>query len=374
MEINRRHLGIICLCILGIILIAGLWPRTFNNKNDAILLPDAKGIRFSGRGIIYTRSSLKYPSPTSIPGALTIELAVQPNKEFGSSLPIILAINDEKPCERLLIGQWKKHLIIRSRRTSCFQSGYYGEIDIENALPKGKEQFITIASGKDGTILYVNGTSVKRYRNFSILKPGEVLSGRLILGNSSTGNHSWEGSISALAIHDRFLSSDEILRHYEAWRDHGSLSLEENKLPISLYRFIERTGSVIKDHSGQGNDLIIPERLTPLRREMLTPPWRDFQATLRYARDVAINILGFIPFGFYVTWYLSVKGVTRLSVVIMVLVLGIGTSLSIEIIQAYLPERTSQMVDVITNVSGTAIGIYLCYFYILLRRTTHSKQ
>ena len=291
-------------------------------------------------------------------------MAVQPEKEWGYSLPIIFAVDDGQLCERLLISQWKKHLIIRSRRNACFQSGDYAELDLDNSLHKGKAQFITIASGKDGTALYLAGAMVKKNKNYSLLRPGEELSGRLILGNSSTGNHSWQGTVAMLAIYDQKLSSGEALLHYETWRDNGSLPLEVINLPITYYRFNERTGSIIKDHSGQGNDLIIPDQLTPLQHRMLTPPWQDFQATLRYARDVAINILGFIPFGFYIAWYLSERGVNSLRVVIIVLVLGIGASLFIEIVQAYLPERTSQFIDVITNSGGTALGAYLWYRYI----------
>jgi len=78
----------------------------------------------------------------------------------------------------------------------------------------------------------------------------------------------------------------------------------------------------------------------------------------------AINILGFVPVGFTIAWYLSERGIKRLRVVVIVLILGTGTSLFIEIIQAYLPERSSQLIDVITNSSGTAIGVCLWYRYI----------
>jgi len=366
MEINRRHLGIICFCVITIILFAGLWPREFHFKNQVALLSDGKGVRFSGRGILYSQPiavNLHQPDE-STRGELTIEMAVQPEKEWGRSIPVIFAVDDGHPCERMLIGQWKKHLIIKSRRNACFQSGDYAEFDLDNSLPRGKSQFITIASGNKGTALYLNGTMIKKNKNYSLLKPGEALSGRLILGNASSGNRPWQGTVSKLAIYDQTLSSGEVLRHYEAWRDNREPPPQGNSLPMIDYRFDEKAGSVIRDHSGQGNDLIIPERFAPLHRQMLTPPWEDFQASGAYARDVAINVLGFIPFGFYIAWYLSERGIKRLSVVIMVLVLGTGTSLFIEIVQAYLPERSSQLIDVITNTGGTALGAFLWRRYL----------
>lgn len=370
LEVNRQHLGFICLCVITIILFAGLWPREFHFENQVAFLSDVKGLRFSGWGIIYSQPLVinHDQHAESTQDSLTIEMAVQPEKEWRRSIPIIFAVDDGQPCERLLIGQWKKHLIIRSRRKACFQSGDYSELGLENALPRGKTQFITIASGSNGTTLYLNGAMIKKNKNFLLLRPGEALSGRLILGNSSTGNHSWQGTVSALAVYAQVLSSEEVLRHYVAWRDRRSLPNKDNSPLIAYYRFDERSGPVVKDHSGQGNDLIIPERFAPLHRQMLTPPWEDFQASKSYAMDVAINILGFIPFGFYVAWYLSERGINSLKVVLMVLVLGAGASLFIEIAQAYLPERSSQLMDVITNSSGTALGIYLWWRYVLPRR------
>jgi hypothetical protein len=73
-------------------------------------------------------------------------MAVQPEKESGRNIAVIRAVDEGKPCERLVIGQWKNYRVIRSRRNVCFQSEDYSEIDLENVLPKGKAQFITITS------------------------------------------------------------------------------------------------------------------------------------------------------------------------------------------------------------------------------------
>ena len=223
LEVNRNHLGIICLCVITIILFSGLWPREFHFENQVALLSDGKGLRFSGRGLLYSQPlavNLHQPDE-STRGELTIEMAIQPEKESGRSILIIFAFDDEQPCERMLIGQWKKHLIIKSRRNACFQSGDYAEFDLENSLPGGKAQFITIASGNKGTALYLNGTMIKKNKNYSLLRPGEALSGRLILGNSGNGDHPWQGVVSTLALYDQTLSSGEALQHYETWRDNG---------------------------------------------------------------------------------------------------------------------------------------------------------
>jgi glycopeptide antibiotics resistance protein len=78
-----------------------------------------------------------------------------------------------------------------------------------------------------------------------------------------------------------------------------------------------------------------------------------------------LNIAGFIPLGFFFTVYFSlVRPIPRPR--IMVVVLGLTISLTIETAQYFLPTRDSSMTDVITNTLGTAIGVAF-YQPILIR-------
>ncbi len=44
---------------------------------------------------------------------------------------------------------------------------------------------------------------------------------------------------------------------------------------------------------------------------------------------------------------------------LVVVVVGSGSSLLVEILQVYLPTRDSSLVDVISNTTGTALGVLL---------------
>lgn len=359
-----KYLGAICLCVITVILFAGLWLKDFHSENDVAFLPDGKGIRFSRRGIIYSKDMLAKRNAKHETGSLSIEMVIESDKEWEKSVPVILAIDDGQSCERLIIVQWKSTLIVRSRLRNSCQYDRTRQIGIGNALPKGKSRFISIASDKKGTAVYIDGQLKEWRRDVSLLGPDENISGQLVIGNSTNGYHPWTGIVSTLAIYDQALSSEEVQQHYEAWSDNGSLSNEIGQLPTALYLFNDRTGPIVGDHSGLGNDLVIPDRFTPLRHRMLVMPWEDFRANQSYAMDVAINILGFIPFGFFVSWYLSERGITLTRIVIIAMVLGIGTSLFIEIIQAFLPARSSQFMDVLSNSGGTVLGIYLWRRYV----------
>ncbi len=81
-------------------------------------------------------------------------------------------------------------------------------------------------------------------------------------------------------------------------------------------------------------------------------------------KDVLINIGGFIPLGFLFGGYLKGKGFSSAAVVLLSVTMGFGISLFIEISQAFLQTRSSDMMDLIANTFGTMIGCLLLIVYL----------
>jgi hypothetical protein len=148
---------------------------------------------------------------------------------------------------------------------------------------------------------------------------------------------------------------------------------------------------------GGAADLVIPEYFAPYERVYLgwDPDWMKRSSDWL---DVAVNILGFVPFGMLMIFVarakkcLSVlvpeclseekegggleggllakggrekdvglqdqKKVNRDTIVAVVLavVAGFVVSIAIEYLQAYLPSRDSSLRDLVTNTLGTAMG------------------
>jgi glycopeptide antibiotics resistance protein len=97
-----------------------------------------------------------------------------------------------------------------------------------------------------------------------------------------------------------------------------------------------------------------------LKKTILVPPSKDFRFTRSYLMDVLTNILGFIPFGFFFSAYLWIKKPRSIFRLLLATTVIAGCmSLSIELIQVYIPVRNSQIMDIIMNIIGTSIGAAL---------------
>jgi glycopeptide antibiotics resistance protein len=130
---------------------------------------------------------------------------------------------------------------------------------------------------------------------------------------------------------------------------------------VAQYLFNERSGTLANDQVGS-HHLVIPARFEVLKKTTLRLPWEDFRFNRSYLMDVMTNILGFIPFGFLFSAYLRIKKIRSIfQLVIIAILIGGSLSLFIELIQVYLPSRSSQLTDVIMNMLGATIGVVLLF-------------
>jgi hypothetical protein len=73
---------------------------------------------------------------------------------------------------------------------------------------------------------------------------------------------------------------------------------------------------------------------------------------------LGINVIGFVPVGFaFLAYFSFVKPVQRPA--LLVLLFGFLLSLTVEVSQWFLPNRDSGMADLVTNTTGTALGVML---------------
>ena len=354
--------GAIFFSIFFAMLIFGLWPLDFRPANKVSWLRGINGINFYGQAMIV--SPPLWDEPQELPfkdKSITIEIWVHPAAEPSDvGIGRMLTFYDGQEPDLLLLGQWKSHLIVQSRLPKRAKGGDYREVGLDDVLSGHADQFVTITSGAVGTSIYLNGRREQIYPNHRLLSGFTGTRFRLILGNSATGHNYWTGSLSGLAIYNRALTPDEVARSHQDWMNKGNPSTSADSGCIALYTFDEGEGAIVQNHMGKNNQLTIPEVFTPLRHIVLSPPWHDLRWNLSQIQDVAINIVGFIPFGFFCAAFLyKVKRRSKSALYLYTALIGLGFSLVIEVLQVYLPTRYSELIDVICNVIGTIAGLVI---------------
>ena len=355
-------LPLICLAITIGLFLAGLWPMNFSPENRVRWLNEENGVRFQGFGMAYFPGPLIGPSRAlGHDGPVTLELCVHPQSEPGNMIARIVSLYDGREREVFLIGQWRSHLIIRIRAPGCIEPREFREIELKNVLAKGDKRFLTIVSGKDGTMISVDGVKEKYFPRFALLSGEEENSGVLVLGNSPDGHSAWEGDLFCLAIYNRLLEAEVISRHYQNWVQVGNPIAAQETEPVLFYLFADRKGAIATNERNSSCNLLIPEVFHVLQRKILVLPWEAFRFDRSFVKDVVFNIFGFVPIGFFFAAWLGYKKRPQgISAAVVVILIGCGISLSIELLQVYLPTRNSSLTDLICNILGTALGQKLC--------------
>jgi VanZ family protein len=349
--IRSAILGSICLIVLGGILVAGLWPFNPRPLNKVKWLTHENGLEFRRAGTIFTEEPINVPR--SNVEQITLDVWLQPAADTTAP---ILAFFKIRPREQFRLLQYGDSLLLQK------QGGLdVAEFEIEHSLNIRQSTFFTITADKEQTSVYVNGTLTKTSSHFN-LSSGN-LSGRLVVGAQPFDYDSWGGQLRGLAIYHRRLTAAQALAHYESWIStkasaRAAADLED---AVVLYQFDEHQGQLVHSLVASGPDLLIPQAFTVLEKRFLDLPAPAI-SDQAYLQDVAINVIGFIPLGFCFCAFLHIGKIwPRVSTPLAVVVFGAAVSLTIEILQFYLPTRDSSLTDVITNTLGTAIGVGLYY-------------
>lgn len=360
-----RTTGACILFTMGLF-VAGLWPFNFRADNQAMLMPEGKGLRFDAPlrrsqlnlgGIAFTPEALACrPQAACEAGVLTIHIELVAESEASSCIKRILDIRRPDGSAAIYLGQWKTSLILRWSDQALEKSKFYREIGVEGGLATGQACTLTIVSGPLDTTIFIDGRLRKSYPGLRLLRENESLGGhKLYFGNSPDLNCPWAGSIRAFALFETAWAPGEAPAAREAPTDRRWPCGSAASAALAAYRFERLEGELIPDASGSGNHLRIPGRLVFEKQLLGLPADRYFSIF-----DFISNLIGFIPLGFMV--YRRGSFGSRLPAAkylfILSVAVGFGVSLAIESIQTWLPGRDSSALDLILNTAGTAIGAF----------------
>jgi hypothetical protein len=344
----KRIAALLSVCVLAGILTLGLWPFR-PPHNDAAWLRNEDGLRFSGYGTAFSAESFQ---PDGLrENASTLELWMQPGLTFDTST--ILAFSTVENPLQFSLHQYRSDLVLkrqvhRSKTITTIAR-------VEQIFDSAKPIFIAITSSPKKMAIYVDGRVRKSAPGFG---PDASFSGRLVIGTSPVKTDGWLGKLTRIAVYDRELTEEQVLEDFYCSSTCVAPGAQKTSGLAALYLFQERAGNIVHNVAGARCDLQIPTRFELIREPLFKPFWREASFTWDYVRDILVNIVGFIPLGFciYATFALSRANKSPLAATVL---FGLAVSLTIELLQAYLPTRNSGTTDLFTNTLGTFLGAAL---------------
>jgi hypothetical protein len=349
------------LLVIALILFFGFIPHSFFYRNQVKWSTNPDGLLFFGRGIAYSlRPFLIFQDDRSNPEGFSLEIALKSSGLPGLHLLGILAFySPDFPEFSILLAQWHADLIIR-RGGKSFNSGdkAFEELEGQNAFTQGTRVVVTLVSdNSNGTKIYRNGIKIKEYPQVSINSRKQPTAAHLVLGNSPDGTHPWIGAFYGLAVYAQSLTPERVFKNFKLWESQSIPTLKQIEGLKALYLFNQGKGALVENLADSQGFLHIPPRFTVLQKKILAPIRDDFEWTLSYFGDVLINVLGFVPFGLFLSAFLSSRfPAKKIRLSILVIAMGGLLSLGIELAQVLIPARFSSMTDLIGNILGTAIG------------------
>lgn len=345
---------IVSFGVLSGILVAGLWPFHVP-LNEITWLSDRPGIRFGEYAYIVSRQTF---SPTKSPRTKTpaehsVEVYME-SRQLDDSNTFLTFYEASSPV-RFALRQVGRSLNV-DQYGGDGQSLRHASLAVPDIFTSVRPVLVTVVGGDEGTTVYLDGALARSAPDFDLDPRG--FAGRLLIGNSPIRDDSWGGELLGVAVYDFPLSRVEVRQHWECWRNRECTGLSD---AVALYSFRQGNGDIARSDIPGGPDLLIPRRYGILNETFLAPFWREFDFTRGFWKDVLKNIAGFIPFGLVFRAYLPMYVQTR-RVGILTVASGFLLSLTIEILQGFLPTRDSDTTDVLSNTLGTALGVVLYRF------------
>jgi hypothetical protein len=318
-------LSAICLSILCCILFAGLWPFTSHPQNQVSWLAGSDGLQFGDHGNI--RSSGTFDALSSKhEGPCSLEIWLQPRRAIASNT--LLSFYTARNVSFMIRQQIDDVVFLRGPR-QLGQRAKLNSIDIARVFRRGENVLVTLTTNARIATVYVDGETARVSSSFGLSSKDFV--GELIIGHAPDENDNWSGQLWGLSVYNYELTAAETKQHYDLWAKGDHPQISEMQPPVALYLFNEKTDRTVRDQVGSGPDLYIPKYYEVADHSFLEPPWKEFYPGRGYYENLGLNIVAFIPLGFFLRAYFKTRKSIRRPALTSV-VAGLLVSLTIEIL------------------------------------------
>ena len=364
----RKILGWMTLLVLGAILYLGLWPYSIGSNRGAhwlktpnggefVLFPanevewlkDGAGLQFGDYGSIFSKTDFVVASKES--AGCTFEVWLEPavTEDFTTTL----AFSTEENPLQFRLRQLEDSLAVSHDTLDEQHRIHTDKIWVEHVFQAHQRLLITLSSGRNGTAVYLNGKLRRNYPTFHL--KATDFTGRLVFGNSPLGHETWLGVLRGLAIYPAEIDAERAKQDYAIWNSGAKFPAEIASTATALYFFEEGSGRVARSAVAGAPDLYFPRSFEALRPALLKPFWQEYDGNWEYWVDTMLNVVAFVPLGFFLYGYLTSGSDVRRPL-LKTLIAGFMVSLTIELGQYFMPMRNSGTTDLFTNSAGTVLG------------------
>ena len=350
---GTKRLEILCGLAILAVLIATLWPFDVFLPNRVSWLPEANGIRFGRAGVVVSEAPLS-ASGTGSADSCSLEVLLRP--AGVDSVHTILSFYIPNAPGGFRVRQYMDGLLVSYEFVDAEKRIRTTHFDVDHFFKPGELVLLTITSGPQGTVVYKDGRRAQTFSWFTISPVS--LSGRMVMGTSGGRFEPWQGEVRGLSIYSRELTPAEALQDYADWTNRGGAGTADLHGAIARYAFTERTGREIHNSVTSGPNLEIPTMFRVPFKPFLSSPVKDFEANWDYLLHFVENIAGFLPLGLLGCVYFAGTR-SRGRAILYTIIAAAFLSLTIEVLQAYIPQRESDITDIISNTLGASFGAVL---------------
>jgi len=343
----------LCALVMAVTLSAGLWPFSFRIANQVLWRGERDGLYFGDTGMAI--SSGRFSGlPTDQTAGCSLELSVEPRLTEDSST--LLSFYDASGPVGIAIRQVLDDMVFSRGAGDKRSERRYKNVFQNYVFEQGRPVQITLTSANGRLEIYLDGVLRKSVAGAEL--KGTDFTGILVLANTPYENLSWTGTVRGLAIYDHALGPQEVKQHSAVWRSDREMMRKQGDRPYALYLFDEGDGATLHNLGKAGPDLEIPKNYFIFDPGFLVPFWKEFRPDQAYLKDLAVNVFGLVPLGVcFAALFAWVAGQRRS--LLYTTLLGLSVSLTIEIVQRFIPTRNSGSTDLITNTLGSALGAWL---------------
>lgn len=328
---NKGNLIVILWLYLSLLLGATLWPFNFLQENR--VRPVSGGLSFSDPAMAFTEGPA-----VGLEKLREFTLVLDLSTDIPGQAAWIFGYGVDFGKLNLLVGLYMNSLIVELHR-----GGQRMRASIENGLPRGDRAVLVVTGTRTALAVYVNGTLRREVTREAADDTDWNTEYPLVFGARSDGKYPWTGTLYSISLFDSVLDAGWI----------GSPERIEPDRAFLHYQFSEiEGGSVRNSGTGSTGPILISERFEPLHRSVL------MEAPFPIWSDITINIIAFLPIGMMIALIMAGQ-VKPWQVVVIAGVAAVGLSLTIELMQLYLPRRWSTVTDVWTNTLGGLAGAVL---------------